>query len=64
LAQLLYNLRGVCRTWQEWVESQFEWKLVRRFGDYLFDDIDEGAYDCDLDGLPHNIYHDGYWDEY
>jgi hypothetical protein len=46
------------------VESQFEWKLVRRFGDYLFDDIDEGAYDCDLDGLPHNIYHDGYWDEY
>jgi hypothetical protein len=46
------------------VDSQPEWEGVRRFGDFLLDEIDEGAYACDSDGLPYEMYPDGYWDEY
>jgi hypothetical protein len=64
LVQLLCNLQGVCRAWQEWVEGQVEWDHVRSFGEYLFDEIDEGICDCDSNGLPYDMYPEGYWDEY
>jgi hypothetical protein len=64
LVQTLCGLRGVCTTWRNWVDSQPEWEGVRRFGDFLLDEIDEGAYACDSDGLPYEMYPDGYWDEY
>jgi hypothetical protein len=46
------------------VEGQVEWDHVRSFGEYLFDEIDEGICDCDSNGLPYDMYPEGYWDEY
>jgi hypothetical protein len=64
LPQLMYNLKRVCRTWQIWVEEKQEWGGGRKFGTYQYEDFAKDGYNCNFDGLPYDMYPNGYWDDY
>jgi hypothetical protein len=63
LIQLLYTLRYVCKAWRSWIEDQDEWEASRRFGEFNLDEFDDYSYPCDSDGLPYDMYPEGYFDE-
>jgi hypothetical protein len=63
LIQLLYALRGVCKAWRVWVEEQDEWETSRKFGVFNLGEQEDYSYACDSDGLPFDMYSDGYFDD-